>query len=81
MQYISFDQVVKMVRGCNEGAQLLKCNIMSTFCLLPGHPDISDLLGFIFVGKIYMDIVLPMGYSISCSALSVLAHFCSGRST
>lgn len=86
--YTSFDSAVAMVRECCLGAELGKCDIKSAFCLLPIHSEDFDLLGFSFQGKFYIDRVLPMGCSISCSAFKRFSMFlewavkfrCGGKS-
>lgn len=68
VHYTSFDSAVGMVSRCGRGILLGKCNIKSAFHLLPIHLGDFDLLGFQFGDSIFMDVALPMGCSISCSA-------------
>lgn len=60
MYYTSFDSAVAMVRGCGKGALMGKCDVKSTFQLLPVHPADFDLLGFQLGGSIFVDMALPM---------------------
>ncbi|XP_053161001.1 uncharacterized protein LOC128349104 [Hemicordylus capensis] len=73
MKYTSFDQAVKVVRSCGQGALLAKCDIESAFRLLPVHPADFSLLGFAFQGCFYIDRALPMGCSISCAAFEAFS--------
>lgn len=65
-------QVVK-TRGL--GAEIVKCNIKSAFCLLPFNPRDFELLGICFKGKFYMDRALPIGCSVSCAAFGAFSSF------
>lgn len=47
VQYTAFEQAVQMVKCCGSGAELVKYNIKSAFCLLLVHPDGFDLLRFL----------------------------------
>lgn len=75
VQYTSFDKVVEMVAELGKGAYLGKMDIRSAFRLLPIFPGDFDLLGFQFDGQFYIDKMLPMGASISCSIWEKFATF------
>ena len=66
--YTSFDEAVHRVHRCRIGAELVKCDIKSAFCILPVHPQDFDLLGFYFQCSYYIDRALPMGCSVLCAA-------------
>lgn len=72
---MSFDQAVKVVRGCGKGVEVAECDIKSAFRLLPVYPSDSDLLGFAFDGKIYINRALPMGCSVLCFAFGRVSSF------
>ena len=55
VHYTSFDEAVNMVRTCDVGAELAKCNIKSAFWTLSVHPRDFDLLGFCFQGSFYRE--------------------------
>lgn len=48
VHYMSFDRAMALVKGCDIGAELVKYDIKSAFCLLPVHPANFELLGFSF---------------------------------
>ena len=73
--YTSFDEVVCMVRKCDVGAELAKCDIKSAFQILPVNPLVFDLLGFHFQGSFYIDRTFPMGCCISCAAFERFSSF------
>ncbi|XP_053145742.1 uncharacterized protein LOC128342468 [Hemicordylus capensis] len=73
VRYTSFDQAVKVVCSCGQGALLAKCDIESAFHLLPVHPADFNLLGFAFQGHFYIDRALPMGCSVSCAAFEAFS--------
>lgn len=54
---------------------MAKADIKSAFRLLPVHPGDFHLLGFSFDGFFFMDRALPLGCSISCSAVKHFSSF------
>lgn len=54
---------------------MAKADIKLAFRLLPVHQEDFHLLGFLFGGFYFMDRVLPMGCSISCSAFEQFSSF------
>lgn len=62
-----------MVARCGKGALMGKCK--SAFPLFPIHPADFDLLVFQFGGSILVDMTLPMGCSVSCSAFEKFSTF------
>jgi hypothetical protein len=49
----------------DQGTQLAKIDIKSTFCVIPVHPDDRPLLGVLREDQVYIDTTLPFGL---CSA-------------
>ena len=64
-----------MVRRCGIGAELLKCDVKSDFCILPVHPQNFDLLSFHFQVFYYIDRALSMACSISCMTFEHFSLF------
>ena len=75
VSYTSFDKVSKMVFDLGSGALMAKRDIKSAFRLLPIHPDDFHLLGIKVDGKYYVDRMLPMGLSLSCSLFEKFSTF------
>ena len=75
VHYTSFDTAVHMVKVCGFGAEMVKADIKSAFCLLSVHSSNCDLLRFFFEGTYYIDRALPMGCSISCAAFEHFSSF------
>lgn len=73
--YTSLDHAVNIKRGCSPGALMAKCDVQSTFCLLPIHPEDFCLLDFKFGSKWYVDKAMPMGCSITCTAFETFSNF------
>lgn len=63
VKYISFDEAMKIVCYCGIGAELAKCNIKSTFCLLSVHPATFTLLVCAFERQFYV----VWAFSMCCS--------------
>ena len=74
VHYTSFETTVCMVQVCGFGTKMVKCNIKSTFYLLPVHLGGCDL-GFLFQGAYYIDRALPMSCSIFCAAFEHFSSF------
>lgn len=75
VSYTSFDKVSQMVFDLGCGALMAKRDIKSAFRLLPIHPDDFHLLGIKIDGKYYVDRMLPMGLSLSCSLFEKFSTF------
>ena len=59
VQYTHFDTATDMVRVAGIGCFLSKVDIKHAFMLLPGHPHNWSLLGYMWDGLYFIDIVLP----------------------
>ncbi|XP_078503741.1 uncharacterized protein LOC144762432 [Lissotriton helveticus] len=79
--YASVDDALRLVRTAGVGALLAKSDIQSAFRLLPIHPWDFSLLGMHFDGSFYVDRVLPMGCSVSCSLFETFSTFLQWRFT
>ena len=75
VQYSPFDNAVAIVQRLGKGALCGKCDIKSAFRLLPIYPGCFDLLGIKFNGNYYIDKMLPMGLSQSCSYFEKFSTF------
>lgn len=75
VKYASFDQAVTLVRGFGRGAFIAKCDIESTFRLLPVHPEDYRWLGFKFQDAYFIDKAMPMGCLIACAAFETFSTF------
>ena len=73
--YTSFDEVSQMIFKLGKGALMAKRDIKSAFRLLPIHPNDFHLLGIKVEGNYYVDTMLPMGLSLSCSLFEKFATF------
>jgi hypothetical protein len=67
VQYSPFDNAISIVQRLGENALCAKSDIKSAFRLLPIYPGSFDLLGIQLNGNFYIDKMLPMGLSQSCS--------------
>ena len=79
VSYMHFDKALECVAKCGEGALMAKCDIKSAFRLLPVHRSDIELLGMLINGSYYVDLVLPMGCSISCSLFEKFSTFLHWR--
>jgi len=52
--------------GHGVGSLISKCDVSEAFRIIPVHPSCHHLLGFTWGGKLFYDMVLPMGCSQSC---------------
>lgn len=75
VQYSSFDNVIAMIQNLGTNALMGKCDIKSAFRLLPIYPGCFDLLGIKFNGNYYLEKMLPMGLSQSCSYFESFSTF------
>lgn len=75
VSYTSFDTVSQMIFELGCGALMAKRDVKSAFRLLCIHPDDFHLLGIKVDGKYYVDRMLPMGLSLSCSLFEKFSTF------
>ena len=75
VSYSSFDKVSKMIFSLGKNALMAKRDIKSAFRLLPIHPDDFHLLGIKVDDQYYIDVMLPMGLSLSCSLFEKFSTF------
>lgn len=75
MQYSTFDHVVSLVQRAGKNAICGKHDIKPAFRLFPIYPRCFDLLGFKLNGKYYIDKMLQMGCSQSCSYFETCSSF------
>ena len=75
VHYTSFDEAIHMVQDLGKGCLMGKTDIKSAFRLLPLSPADFDQVGFKFEGSYYVDKMLAMGCSISCSLFEKFSTF------
>ena len=75
VSYSSFDNAVEMISQLGQAAWLGKMDVKSAFRLLKISPNDFQLLGFRLLDKFYVDKVLSLGSSISCSLLEFFSTF------
>ena len=61
LSYISVDEVAHQAIQLGRGALLAKLDIKSAYRLVPIHPSDRPLLGIVWRGDIYVDMMLPFG--------------------
>lgn len=61
LQYVKFDDAVRMARHLGIGALLAKLDVKSAFRCIPVAPSDRHLLGFHWNGMFYIDLCLPFG--------------------
>ena len=61
VSYMSVDEVVDRVLEVGQGALLAKFDLRSAYRNIPIHPDDRRLLGMVWEGQLYVDVVLPFG--------------------
>ncbi|XP_064635798.1 uncharacterized protein LOC135492980 [Lineus longissimus] len=67
VKYSSIYDAISFIKKQDKQVYLAKCDVKSAFRIIPVAPEDYPLLGFEWRGKYYMDRVLLMGASISCS--------------
>ena len=75
VSYSSFDHAVEMISQLGQAAWLGKMDVKSAFRLLKISPNDFQLLGFRLLDKFYVDKVLSLGSSISCSLFEIFSTF------
>ena len=61
LQYITVDQVIRMVSRYGPGALMAKFDVESAYRNIPVHPYDRFLLGMRWRGQFYIDLSLPFG--------------------
>ena len=64
-----------MIFGLGKNALMAKRDIKSAFRLLPIHPNDFHLLGIKVDDHYYIDVMIPMGLSLSCSLFETFSTF------
>ena len=75
VSYSSFDHAVEMISQLGQAAWLGKMDVKSALRLLKISPNDFQLLGFHLLDKFYVDKVLSLGSSISCSQFEFFSTF------
>ena len=57
----TLDRVVELVVFSDHGSLAFQNNIRDGFILIPSKSQYYPLFGFIWMGKLYLEKVLPMG--------------------
>ena len=75
VKYARFDDAVKLIQNLGKHSHMAKCDVASTFLLLPLQPDDHELTGFKLLNDYYYDMAMPMGCSISCATWEKFSTF------
>lgn len=75
VKYSSFDHAISIIQRLGKGAMIGKMDLKSAFRLLPVYPGCFDLLGFQFNDYYFIDKMMPMGCSESCSYFEKFSTF------
>ena len=67
VQYATIQNAISVIKEADSIVFMAKVDIEAAFRSIPISPKDSPLLGFQWRGSYYMDAVLPMGCSSSCS--------------
>ena len=67
VQYATIQHAISFIKEADSIVFMAKVDIEAAFRIIPISPQDSPLLGFKWRGAYYMDAVLPMGCSSSCS--------------
>ena len=67
VQYATTQNSISFIKEADSVVFMAKVDIEAAFRIIPISPQVSPLLGFKWRGSYYMDAVLPMGCSSSCS--------------
>ena len=61
LQYVRFDDAIRLARRLGIGAKLAKLDVKGAFRVIPVAPSDRHLLGFHWNGQFYIDLCLPFG--------------------
>ena len=67
LQYATIQDAISFIQHSPQSVYMAKVEVESAFRIMPVSPADRPLLGFQWLGKFYMDAVLPMGCSSSCA--------------
>ena len=67
VQYAAIQNAISFIKEADSIVFMAKIDIEAALRIIPISPKDSSLLGFQWRGSYYMDAVLPMGCSSSCS--------------
>ena len=67
VQYATIQDAIYFIQRSPQSVYMAKVDVESAFRIMPFSPADRPLLGFQWLGKFYMDAVLPMGCSSSCA--------------
>ena len=73
LSYASIDVAAAMVLSKGKGAELAKLDIVSTYRIVPVHPDDCPQLGMKWKGSLYIDTVLPFGLRSAPKVFTAIA--------
>ena len=74
VQYVRFDQIVRMVAQLGRGALIAKVDLKHAFRQCPVHPDDWPLLCYKWEDEYYVDVRLPFGLHSSPALFNKLAE-------
>lgn len=61
LQYITVDQIIRMISKYGSGALIAKFDVEAAYCNIAVHPSDRYLLGFKWRNHYYVDLALPFG--------------------
>jgi len=61
LQYITFDQIVRMISNYSSGAFIAKFDVEASYCNIVVHPSDRYLLGLKWCNHYYVALALPLG--------------------
>ncbi len=70
VQYSKVLDAIELIRKMGRVCHLAKSDISEAFRLLPHHPDVYHLMGFMWKGAYFYDMALPMGCASACRLFS-----------
>ena len=73
VQYVRFDQIIRMIAQLGRGALIAKVDLKHAFRQCPVHPDDWPLLCYKWEDQYYIDVRLPFGLRSSLALFKKLA--------
>ena len=73
LSYASVDEAADIILKLGRNTQLAKMDIKSAYRIVPVHPEDRWLLGMAWMGKIYIDTVLPFGLRSAPKVFNAIA--------
>ena len=74
VQYVRFDQIIRMIAQLGRGALIAKVDLKHAFRQCPVHPDDWPLLCYKWEDQYYVDVRLPFGLRSSPALFNKLAE-------